>query len=223
MFFRSTSLLKYVCMSSQKGLWRTNLNCMRWSRRECELWLDEQEYLMWLITKIQKICFSIQIIDNKMWSAYTETKIHIQFKQTVSLCTSSCTTVLLINYFISAHWNVKDLMVAKKQGWNMFSLACIVINVCGNSFRVFFIIGLSDRHKNMSFFKISKVEDMWKDNSCDLIRQCHSMCRKVLWKSQNIASRSKVFAADPEVYGEIVFVSNQTMSCHIPLDHKLRT
>jgi hypothetical protein len=62
----------------------------------------------------------------------------------------------------------------------MFLLASIVINCCANSFRVFFIIGLSDRHKNMSYFKISEVEDMWKGNSCDLIRHCHSICRKVL-------------------------------------------
>ena len=95
MFCTSTLLLKYICMSSHKGLWRTNLNCMRWSRRECELWLDEQEYLMWLITKIQKIYFSIQKINNKIWSSYTETKIRIQFEQTVNLCTSSRTTVLL--------------------------------------------------------------------------------------------------------------------------------
>jgi hypothetical protein len=145
-------------MSSHKGLWRTNLNCMTWSRRECEMWLDEQDYLMWLITKIQKIYFSIQKINNKIWNSYTETKIRIQFEQTVNLCTSSCPTVLLINYFISVHWNVEDLMVAKKQGWNMFLLACIAINCCGNSFTIFFIMG----HKNMSYFKIRKVEGMRK-------------------------------------------------------------
>jgi len=106
-------------------------------------------------------------------------------------------------------------MVAKKQDWNIFLLACIVINCCGNSFRVFSIMGLSDRHKNMSYFKMSKVEVMWKDNSCGLIRHCHSIFRNVLRKSQNIASRSKVFAGDSEIYGETVFVSNQTTSCHI--------
>jgi len=68
----------------------------------------------------------------------------------------------------------------------------------------------------MSYFKISKVEDMWKDNSSGLIRHCHSICMKVLRKSQNIASSFKVFAGDSDIYGEIVFVSNQNTSCHIP-------
>jgi hypothetical protein len=73
-----------------------------------------------------------------------------------------------------------------------------------------------NRHKNKSYFKISKVEDIWKDNSCDLIRHCHSMCRKGLQKLHNIASRFKTFAGDHDIYGESVFVSNQTTSCHIP-------
>jgi len=44
----------------------------------------------------------------------------------------------------------------------MFLLACIIINCCGKCFRTFFIMGLSDRHKNVSYSKIRKVEDMWK-------------------------------------------------------------
>jgi len=39
----------------------------------------------------------------------------------------------------------------------MFSLACLVIS-CGNSFRVFFIMGLSDRHKTCLISKSAKLK-----------------------------------------------------------------
>ena len=40
---------------------------------------------------------------------------------------------------------MKDLMVANKQAWNIFLLTFIVINCCGNSLKVIFIVVLSDR------------------------------------------------------------------------------